>query len=184
MPQRRIEGYAIISEDGMLADATRHIPELLVVEADQKFFHGNLDRAGVVVHGPFARRRPACQTASSSGVDPQHRGDRSRSETAEFAAVESARRLTRSGACGVAGAGRHARRDRWAGGERVFRPSAMTRFISHAPPMCGCRAAGRSFPPSVPTAHRKTCWRSTGRRPGPPRVLDAAREVALVTWQR
>src|SRR5436305_10402704 len=51
MPTRRIEGYAIISEDGMLADANRHIPDALVVEADQKFFHGSLDRAGVVVHG-------------------------------------------------------------------------------------------------------------------------------------
>ena len=49
-----IEGFAIVSEDGMLADAARHIPPALVVEADQKFFHGSLEHAAVVVHGaPF-----------------------------------------------------------------------------------------------------------------------------------
>ena len=39
-----IEGYAIISADGMLADANRHIPPGLVVEADQAFFHGRLEQ--------------------------------------------------------------------------------------------------------------------------------------------
>src|ERR1043166_5696244 len=46
-----IEGFAIVSEDGMLADAARHIPPALVVEADQKFFHESLEHAAVVVHG-------------------------------------------------------------------------------------------------------------------------------------
>ncbi len=46
-----IEGFAIVSEDGMLADADRHIPPALVVEADQRFFHDSLERAAVVVHG-------------------------------------------------------------------------------------------------------------------------------------
>ena len=46
-----IEGYAIVSADGMLADANRRIPESMQVEADQKFFHGALDEAAIVVHG-------------------------------------------------------------------------------------------------------------------------------------
>src|SRR5689334_6665753 len=46
-----IEGYAIISEDGMLADAARRIPPAMVVEADQQFFHGSLEHAAVVAHG-------------------------------------------------------------------------------------------------------------------------------------
>src|SRR5437764_11441550 len=46
-----IEGYAIVSEDGMIADAAGHMPAVLTVEADQKFFHDGLDRAAVVVHG-------------------------------------------------------------------------------------------------------------------------------------
>src|SRR5262245_63282540 len=47
----RIEGFAIVSDDGMLADADRHIPPALVVKADQKFFHDSLEHAAVVVHG-------------------------------------------------------------------------------------------------------------------------------------
>jgi hypothetical protein len=46
-----IEGFAIVSADGMLADAARKIPPALVVEADQRFFHGCLEQAAVVVHG-------------------------------------------------------------------------------------------------------------------------------------
>src|SRR4051812_41138141 len=46
-----IEGYAIISADGMLADAQRRIPPQMIVKADQAFFHGALDGAALVVHG-------------------------------------------------------------------------------------------------------------------------------------
>ena len=35
----RIEGYAIISADDMIADADGHMPDALKVEADQQFFH-------------------------------------------------------------------------------------------------------------------------------------------------
>jgi len=48
---RRIEGYAIVSEDGMLADAAGVMPEALKFEADQCFFERGLDRVDVVVHG-------------------------------------------------------------------------------------------------------------------------------------
>jgi hypothetical protein len=34
----RIEGYAIVTEDGMLADAGRVMPDPLKFEADQNFF--------------------------------------------------------------------------------------------------------------------------------------------------
>jgi hypothetical protein len=48
---RRIEGFAIISEDGMLADAAGVMPDALKFEADQRFFERGLDRLDVVVHG-------------------------------------------------------------------------------------------------------------------------------------
>lgn len=47
----RIEGFAIISEDGMLADASGIMPPALVIEADQKFLSDGLDRASVIIHG-------------------------------------------------------------------------------------------------------------------------------------
>jgi hypothetical protein len=48
---RRIEGYAIVSEDGMLANASGIMPDQLKFEADQKFFERGLDGVDVVVHG-------------------------------------------------------------------------------------------------------------------------------------
>jgi hypothetical protein len=47
----RIEGYAIASADGMIADSTGYMPNSLKFEADQRFFLGALDRAAVVAHG-------------------------------------------------------------------------------------------------------------------------------------
>jgi len=47
----RIEGYAVVSEDGMLADAQGIMPDSLKVEADQRFFERKLDEVDVVVHG-------------------------------------------------------------------------------------------------------------------------------------
>src|ERR1700674_115690 len=47
----RIEGYAIISVDGMIADASGVQPDVLRVEADQKFFHDGLARTDAVAHG-------------------------------------------------------------------------------------------------------------------------------------
>ena len=40
-----IEGYAIVSADGMLADADRRIPDGLKVKADQDFFHRALEQS-------------------------------------------------------------------------------------------------------------------------------------------
>src|SRR6202158_1332271 len=50
-PLPRIEGYAIVSEDGMLANAAGVMPDGLKFEADQRFFERGLDGFDVVVHG-------------------------------------------------------------------------------------------------------------------------------------
>ena len=47
----RIEGYVILSADGMLADASGVMPPQLKFEADQTFFEAALDRADLIVHG-------------------------------------------------------------------------------------------------------------------------------------
>jgi hypothetical protein len=47
----RVEGFAIVSEDGMLADASGVMPSALVVEADQHFLSDALDRIDLIVHG-------------------------------------------------------------------------------------------------------------------------------------
>ena len=50
MPRpRRIEGYAIVSEDGMLANAAGIMPDSLKFDADLDFFERGLDGVDVVV---------------------------------------------------------------------------------------------------------------------------------------
>src|ERR1700733_2428097 len=47
----RVEGYAIVSADGMIADAAGKMPDTLRNPADQSFLQAELDRAAMVVHG-------------------------------------------------------------------------------------------------------------------------------------
>ena len=47
----RIEGYVIVSADGMLANAAHVMPDELKIEGDKNFFTAALDRANLVVHG-------------------------------------------------------------------------------------------------------------------------------------
>ena len=51
VPALRIEGYVIVSADGMLANADRVMPQQLKFEGDNRFFSAALDRADLIVHG-------------------------------------------------------------------------------------------------------------------------------------
>jgi hypothetical protein len=51
MPGLRIDGYVIVSADGMLANAAHVMPVELKFEGDKQFFTAALDRADLVVHG-------------------------------------------------------------------------------------------------------------------------------------
>src|SRR4030081_3182811 len=51
MARPRIEGYVIVSADGMLANAARLMPDELTFEGDKRFFTAALDRADLIVHG-------------------------------------------------------------------------------------------------------------------------------------
>src|SRR4051794_27422962 len=54
MSALRIEGYVIVSADGMLANAHRVMPDALKFEADQQFFNAALDRAALILHGRYS----------------------------------------------------------------------------------------------------------------------------------
>jgi dihydrofolate reductase len=47
----RIEGFAIISREGMIAGSDASFPEALKIPADQKFYQESLDRASAVANG-------------------------------------------------------------------------------------------------------------------------------------
>jgi hypothetical protein len=51
VPALRIEGYVIVSADGMLADARNVMPDELKFEGDKAFFTAALDRADLILHG-------------------------------------------------------------------------------------------------------------------------------------
>ena len=47
----RVEGYAIVSADGMIADRNGDMPDAIRNDADQRFLQIEMDRAAVIVHG-------------------------------------------------------------------------------------------------------------------------------------
>jgi hypothetical protein len=51
VPVPRIEGYVIVSADGMLADADSIMPAELKFEGDNRFFRTALDAADLIIHG-------------------------------------------------------------------------------------------------------------------------------------
>lgn len=75
---RRIEGYAIVSADGMIADADAVMPNALKSEADQRFFERELDHVDLVVHGRHShegqpnspRRRRVVLTRQIAAIAP------------------------------------------------------------------------------------------------------------------
>jgi dihydrofolate reductase len=74
----RVEGYAIVSADGMIADGSGEMPEAIRNETDQRFLQTELDRAAVVVHGRHsheggpraARRKRLILTRRVASVAP------------------------------------------------------------------------------------------------------------------
>jgi hypothetical protein len=49
-----IDGYAIVSGDGMLANASGVMPDELKFKADQHYFQSGLDRAAAVIQGRYS----------------------------------------------------------------------------------------------------------------------------------
>src|SRR3981081_4496435 len=74
----RIEGYVIVSADGMLANADHVMPDELKFQGDKQFFTAALDRADLIVHGRRSyedqpnspRRKRIILTATIGGIAP------------------------------------------------------------------------------------------------------------------
>jgi dihydrofolate reductase len=74
----RIDGYVIVSADGMLANADRIMPGELKFEGDKRFFTAALDRADLIVHGRHSHenqpnspaRKRVILSSRISGVAP------------------------------------------------------------------------------------------------------------------
>lgn len=181
----RIEGFAIVSEDGMLADAARHIPPGLVVEADQKFFHGSLEHAAVVVQGRHSHeggpradmRRRLVMTRSVPSLAPHPTFPKALLWNPQGASLEQAwaKLGAPDGMLAVIGGGDV---------NQIFLERGFDIF--HLSRVAGVRLLGGRpvFPDIGPNRTPEDILAEHGLKPGPKRVLDAAAGATLVTWSR
>lgn len=179
----QIEGYVIVSRDGMLADAAHHMPDSLKIPGDQTFFNDALDHAELIVHGRHSfegqpnspRRRRIIVTRRIESIAPDPDNPR-----ATLWNPQGARFVT---ACNMAGITRG--RVAVIGGPDVF---AMflddydAFYLSEAPRVTigdGVLAisnAGNRPPADVLRAH--------GMVPDGRRVIDADHDATVTVWRR
>jgi dihydrofolate reductase len=181
---RRIEGYVIVSTDGMIADANGVMPESIRNDADQKFFQGALDRVAAIVHGrhsheggPRAAQRlrlVVTRQTANTGPDPDHPNALLWNPTG--ASLEQA--LEQLGASDGTVA--------IIGGTEVF-----SMFLPRYDAFHLSRAANAKIPGGRPVfnevgphATPEDVLTRHGLHPGARHDLDAAAGVSVTTWQR
>jgi dihydrofolate reductase len=178
-----VEGYAIVSEDGTLADAAGIMPDSLKFDADQRFFEQGLDAVDVVVHGRHSQehlarshlRHRLILTRRVAAIAPHGSNDRALLWNPAGATFDEAlRALGNPGASvGVIG------------GTEVF-VLFLDRYdafhLSRAP---GVRLpGGRPVFPEVPSRTPEQVLAAHGLAPNPARVLDPERRLTMVSWRR
>jgi dihydrofolate reductase len=181
---RRVEGYVIVSRDGMLADANGVMPDSIRNDADQKFFQAGLDQAAVVIHGrhsheggPRAARRKrliVTRQIAATAADSAH--PNSLLWNPLGATLEQALEALGVGDGAIA----------IIGGPEVF-----DLFLPRYDTFHLSRAANATIPGGRPvfagvgpTLTPEDLLAGQGLKPGPRRDLDAAAGVSVVAWQR
>jgi dihydrofolate reductase len=184
MPRpRRIEGYAIVSLDGMLANAAGIMPAALKLDADQRFFAEGLDRFEAVVHGrhsheqqphsPLRRRLIVTRRIPSLLADPS-------SQKALFWNPAGASFEQAWEALGVPGGSLAV-----IGGTEVFGmflPDYDAFHLTRAPAVR--LPGGRPVFPQVPAQSPEEVLANHGLAPDAPQVLDAGCGLVVVSWRR
>jgi dihydrofolate reductase len=180
----RIEGYAIVSADGMIADGQGKMPDTIRNKADQDFLQAELDRAVAVVHGrrsheggPHAARRKRLvltRQVASLAPDPLH----------PHSLLWNPAGATFDAAVSALGAG--AGTIAIIGGTEVFGLFLPLYDAFHVTLAAYAKIPGGRplFPEVGPDSTPQDVFARHRFRPGPPRDLDAAAGVTLTTWQR
>jgi hypothetical protein len=179
----RIEGFAIISEEGMLADAAGVMPAALHFEADQRYFVEGLDRLDAAVNGrhsveqhPRSRSRPRLTVTSAvAGLtrDPARaNGWLWNPRGANFEQAWAALGIA-GGSLGVVG------------GTRVFGMFLPSYDVFHLTRAPGVRLpGGRPVFPGVPEKTPEQVLTAAGMTPGETLTLDAAHDLTVTLWRR
>lgn len=178
-----IEGYVIVSANGMLADASGVMPDVLKFKGDKEFFTAALDRADVIVHGRnsfedqpnSALRTRIILTHHVIGVGADPENSKATLWNPAGASFEEA--------CTHAG-----KRDGTAaiiGGPSVF---AMffsrydTFWLSEAPRVS--LPGGEACFPGVPENSPQAVLAAHGLSPREVKILDPADDVRVTAWRR
>jgi hypothetical protein len=183
MPGLRIDGYVIVSADGMLANADRVMPEELKFEGDKRFFTDALDRADLIVHGRHShegqpnspQRKRIVLTRRIGAIAPDPSNARATLWNPAGASFDSACEQAGVGSGTVA----------IIGGPAVF-GMFMDRYdtfwLSQAPLVR--LPGGEPCFPGVPEQSPQKILAAHGMSPGDAQILDAAHGVSVTPWRR
>jgi dihydrofolate reductase len=179
----RIEGYVIVSAEGMLANAAHVMPDELKFEGDKQFFTAALDRADLIVHGRRSfedqpnspRRTRIILTQKIASVAPDPTNPRATLWNPAGATFEAACQQAgvESGTVAIIGG---------PGVFAMFLDRYDTFWLSQArkvriPNGDGCF-------PGVPAQTPQAILAGHGLTAGEPQILDAAHEVTVTPWAR
>jgi len=180
----RIEGVALVSADGMIADRDGAQPAVLRLETDRRFFLSIIDQAAAVAHGRssgeggprVAERRRLVLTRSIAALAPHPRWSKAVLWNPSGATLEQAwDRLGLSGGLLVVIGGTEPYGLFLERGYDAFHLSTA----SHAR-----LPGGRPVFPGIPPLTPDELLAKHGLKPGPARVLDASQGLSAVTWRR
>jgi dihydrofolate reductase len=180
-----IEGYAIVSSDGMIADEHDIMPAALMNDADKVFFANELDRVDLVINGrrshegqpnsPNRRRLVMTRSVPALAPDPdQPKAFLWNPAGATLIEACAAFGLT-AGSIGVIG------------GVTVFDYFLESGYDAfHL-----SRIARVALPGGMPVFSEvrvvgspEEVLRQHGLHPGPTQILDEANAVSLVSWRK
>jgi len=179
----RIDGYVIVSADGMLADAAHVMPDALKFEGDKRFFTSALDRADLIVHGRHSHedqpnsphRKRVIVTRRIGAVAPDPANPRATLWNPAGASFEAACEHAGVGSGTVA----------IIGGPEVF-GMFMDRYdtfwLSQAPQVR--LPGGEPCFPGVPGHSPQEILAAHGMKAGAAEILDAADHVSVTPWRR
>jgi len=183
MPGLRIDGYVIVSADGMLANADRMMPDELKFEGDKRFFTAALDDADLIVHGRNSyedqpnspKRTRIILTRRIGALAPDPSNPRATLWNPAGASFEAAceRAGVRSGTAAIIG------------GPDVFE-MFMDRYdtfwLSLAPRVK--LPGGEPCFPGVPARSPQAILSAHGLTAGQAEILDSADDVSVTPWRR
>jgi dihydrofolate reductase len=183
MPGLCIEGYVIVSADGMLASAAHVMPDELKFQGDKQFFTAALDRADLILHGRnsyedqpnSAQRKRIIVTRRIGAIAPDTSNPKAILWNPAGASFEAA--CDSAGVCSGTVA--------IIGGPDVFE-MFMDRYdtfwLSQAPRVR--LPGGEPCFPGVPLHSPQQILAAHGLHAGETQILDRAWDVGVTPWRR